>query len=197
MTAPSSADLLQRFARHGDRGAFDALVRREQGAVLRYARTVTRDAAIAEEVFQETFLAAFRSAPTFRGTSVRAWLFTILRHAAQRHGRRRSGEPAAFEELDALGAAAGWGDAPCAVLTPTPEQQALREERRRIVAAGLQKLSAADQEIVLLRDIEGLTGPEAAEVLGCTLHTAKTRLHRARLRLMAAVRATLPGGDHA
>ncbi len=172
----------------GDRDAFDALVARHHGAVNRLARTLTRSTAAADDVTQETFLSAWRHAGGFQGTgSVRGWLLTIAHHAAGRHRRLRAGEPTDPLPLEDLGLAAGYGAEPAAP-GPTPETGAAEAERRRALEAALGTLPEADREILVLRDLEGLTGPEAAEALGLTLAAMKTRLHRARLKLMAALR---------
>lgn len=154
---------------------------RHQAAVWRFARSLCRDPAVAEDVLQETFLAALRGGARFQGEgSARPWLFTIARNRAHRHFRRRAGEPADHQPLDALGVAAGWGDDPEAALD--------RARTRADLAAALERLADGDREVLLLRDLEGLTGEEAAAVLGLPLATLKTRLHRARLRLAAALR---------
>lgn len=173
------AELIRR-AGDGDRDAFADVVARHGGAVFRFLRTVA--GAAAEDVLQETFLAAWRSAAAFRGeASVRTWLFTIARHAAQRQLRRHSGEPREFESLEVLGEKAGWGD-------ENPEHLALRRESAGLVSTALAALSDGDREVLLLRDVHGLSGEEVAQVLGVTLAAMKTRLHRARLRFAAKVR---------
>lgn len=175
------ADLIAAAAR-GDRAAFETLVLRHQAAVFRFARAIARSDAEAEDVLQEAFLGAWRGAASFRGESaVRSWLFTIARNAALRHGRRRAGEPAEMEPLDILGERAGWGDA------HDPEALAIRRESRETLERALASLADDDREIVLLRDVEGLSGEETAGVLQIGLPAMKSRLHRARLRLAAAL----------
>ena len=82
-----------------------------------------------------------------------------------------------------LGLDAGWG-------SDDPEALAIAAERKEILQHALRTLSSDDQEVLTLRDIEGLRGPEAAEVLGIGERALKSRLHRARLRLAAALRKT-------
>jgi len=172
----------------GDREAFDELVAKHQSGVFRLARALTTSATLAEDVLQETFWAAWRHAGGFRGdASVRTWLFTIARNKAARAMRLHVGEPAQMSALTALGAEAGWG------ADPSPERVAEVSEQRRVLRQALDSLSEEDRAVIVLRDLEGLSGPEAAQVLELGLPTLKTRLHRARLRLMAAVRK---GGSH-
>jgi len=173
------AELIRR-AGDGDRDAFAAVVSAHGAAVFRYLKTVAGDAA--EDALQETFLAAWRSAATFRGdASVRTWLFTIARNAVNRQFRRRVGEPQDHEPLAVLGEKAGWGE-------ENPERLALRRESAGVVAAAFSRLSNGDREVLLLRDVQGLSGDEVSAILGLTLAAMKTRLHRARLRFAVKVR---------
>lgn len=179
----SSATLLARAA-EGDQSAFAAFVRREQGAVMRYARALTRSPEAAEDVLQEAFLAAYEAMATFRGaSSVRTWLLTITRHAAFRLGRKRAGEPNHFDDLQVLGQRAGWGD------PETPEGYAIRREERESLRAALARLSEADREVITLRDLEGLSTREAAAIMDLTEAGVRTRLHRARLKFIARLRS--------
>lgn len=174
---------LLRESAAGSRSSFEELVRRHQGAVWALVRRVTPSDALAEEALQEAFVAAYRGAASWTGSgSVRSWLLTLARHAAYRHVRRRSGEPPRFEELEELGAAAGWGD-------PVDLDELIDRMRDRdLVRRALGSLDPSDREILVLRDLLGHSGPETAEALGLELNAMKSRLHRARLRLAAAVR---------
>jgi len=163
----------------GERRAMTSIVEHHRDAVFRYARTLCRSEAQAEDVLQDTFIAAMRHADDFRGAgSVRGWLLTIARNRAFTAQRKRSGEPAHFEPLDALGVEAGWG------AEDALEVLARKDALRQAMAT----LDPEDQEILTLRELEGLSGPEAAEVLGLSLAAMKSRLHRARLKLAAALR---------
>lgn len=168
----------------GDRLAFDDFVRRHQASLLRFIHTLTTDAGRAEDALQETCLAIWQHAASFRGeASVKSWIFSIARHAVARQFRRGAAEPAPedHEPLDAIGAAAGWGH-------DDPETAAMRSEARETVHRALAALSADDRRLLTLRELEGLTGAQAAGVLGLSLAAEKSRLHRARLRFMAALR---------
>jgi RNA polymerase sigma-70 factor, ECF subfamily len=166
----------------GDRDAFESLVTRHQGAVFRFARTITRTREDAEDVLQETFLAAYKSAVGFRGeASVRTWLLIIARNAAFRIGRRTATSQIEDSELWDLGLRAGWGQ-------DDPESLAVKAQRRDLLQSALDSLEASSREIIVLRDLEGMSGEETARVLGVSVEGMKSRLHRARLKLAAALR---------
>jgi len=169
----------------GDDSAFERIVERYEAAVLRYVRGLTGDPDRAEDAMQETFISAWRHAGDFRGAaSARSWLLSIARNALSRTARRHAGEPANHLPLEALATEAGWGDT-------TADRLTERLDARERVEAGFRGLSADDREILILRDLEGFTGEEIADMLGIGLAAQKSRLHRARLRFMA----NLKGGD--
>lgn len=166
----------------GERSAFEALVLRHGASIRRLARAMTTDDATADDVLQEVFVSAWRAAGTFRGDgSARGWLLTMTRHAAQRTHRRRVGEPGRAESLESLACDAGWGAAPDA-----PLDRVLADRQR--LAAALDALQPDDREILVLVELEGLDIDEAAQTLGLKLNATKSRLHRARLRMVAAAR---------
>ncbi|MFN0246377.1 MAG: RNA polymerase sigma factor [Kofleriaceae bacterium] len=166
----------------GDDAAFRTLVVRYRGRVFHLALAITGDEAAAEDALQDTFLAVHRSAASFGGTAFRAWLFTIARHAAIRPRRRHVPIPVEEETLEALGEAAGWG------ADDELDENALRSR----LAGALANLAPPDREVLVLRDLEERSAQETATMLGLTVQATKSRLHRARLRLAAALR----GGDH-
>lgn len=175
---------LIRLAAGGDAGAFSEIVGRHEAAVFRFARALAANQGAAEDALQETFLAAWRGAESFRGeSSVRSWLLTIARNAVHRQYRRRVDEPKEMESLSALGSAAGWG-----MDDEDPERIALRQESRELLMRAFARLTAADREVLALRDGEQLSGEETAAALGLSVAAMKTRLHRARLRLAAGVK---------
>ena len=167
----------------GDRGAFAALVESQWAPLFRFLDGVARDRAAAEDALQDAFVSVWKNAGTFRGeASGRTWLYTVARNALHRRHRRRADRPGAAEPLDTLeelGAAAGWGD-------PSSEDRVLSalDDRDRVHRA-LRRLSGDDREVVVLLDVEELSAKEAAEALGIGLAALKSRLHRARLRLVA------------
>jgi RNA polymerase sigma-70 factor (ECF subfamily) len=167
--------LLQRSA-EGDREAFLQFMDRHQAALFRFCRSLSDRVEDAEDALQETFLAAWRHADGFRGSgSARSWLFTSARRHVYRAVRRERPEALGdTSDLEQLGVEAGWG-----------------EEGRTLanidLAEAFDRLSTVDQQVLVLRELEGFSNAEAAEILGVELAAIKSRLHRARLRLMAAV----------
>lgn len=169
----------------GDAEAFQTIVSRHQAAVFRFVTSIESDRGRAEDALQETFLSLWRHASSWRGdTPLRHWLLSIARHAVMRGHRKRAGEPDRMESLDELGERAGWG-------SEDPEGLAEQSQKREILIRALRSLGSADQEIIVLRDLEGLTGAEAAALTGVTEGGQKARLHRARLRLAGALRKEL------
>lgn len=173
--------LIERIAT-GDRAAFEALVGLWRDPLWRFLRAHTPRPSVAEEALQETFLAVWRGAASVRdAASFRSWIYALARRQAARASRRRVGEPSDTSSLDALGADAGWGsyERGAAVVRHLEDREA--------VGRALAALSDDDREVLWLVDIEDLTLAEAADALGVTIVAAKSRLHRARLRFMAAL----------
>jgi RNA polymerase sigma-70 factor (ECF subfamily) len=176
----SDATLTGRTAA-GDRAAFERLVRRHQAAVLRFCRALAHDETDAEMALQETFLTAWRAAGRFRyDTSARTWLLSIARHAIYRRHRRWADDPAPFVSLREQGRSAGWGIEDEGFVDRLLDAGAL--------AGVLASLSPEDREMLILRELEGLSPDEAAGVAGLAEGTGRNRLHRARLRLMTRLR---------
>ncbi len=167
-----------------DAEALQALIIEHGPHCLRLAKALTKDSALAEDIVQQSFLAAFRASGGLRkASSARSWLLTITRHTAYRVLKKEAHhhEPPLLD----LGVAAGWG-------SEDPEATAIAAERKLVLHAALDSLAEADREILVLRDLEQLDGAEAAQILGIGVRAMKSRLHRARLRLAVALRR---GGD--
>lgn len=181
IAAASDAELVA-LAREGNRPALDALVDRYQPTVYRYGlRMCGGDADAAEDVLQDTLLSLARSVGRFRGESaLSTWLFTVARRACLRKRRRRKSEPAAQESIEALE-----GSAADALVAPgeNPEEALAGRELHATVDAALAALKPVEREVLVLRDLQGLTAPEVARVVGVTVQAVKSRLHRARLAL--------------
>ena len=177
---PLEDDELIDHARRGDVPAYEELVRRYQRLAVRAAYVVAGGAE-AEDAVQEAFVKAYRALPRFRpGAPFRPWLLRIVTNEARnrvRSGRRR--------EALALRAAAVSGDA-----APSPETAALEEDERRAVLASVERLPAADREIIAYRYFLGLSEAEMASALDIRPGTVKSRLSRAMTRLRTEMVAT-------
>lgn len=167
----------------GSHEALAALVDEHEATVFRYAMALVHRREEAEEVLQDVFVALTRYARGFRGeASLRTWLLTVTRNSAFRRRKKTAMRAEESVDLDALGRTAGWG-------SDDPESLAIRAERREELKRALAGLGDEDREMILLRDLEGLSGRETAEMLGISVAATKSRLHRARLRLAAELRA--------
>ena len=154
-------------AREGDLDAFEDLVRAYQADVWRFAYHFTRDRSMADDVTQDAFLRAFRFLKSFRGDSkFTSWLFRIARNCAMDALRQRTGL-AAKEPPPPLG---------------PPDPQARLE-----IETALAAVSAEHREPFLLIEVFGLSYQEAADVLNVRVGTVKSRMHRARRAMMAAL----------
>jgi RNA polymerase sigma-70 factor (ECF subfamily) len=181
----SDETLIGRIAA-GDPSAFDRLVRRHQAAVYRFARAAAPDEDGALEVLRETFLAARRAASRQRGeASARPWLLSLARQAIDR--LRPGLREADLTPLRELARAAGWQSGGDGV----PEAP---EESGPAVEAAFTALPPEDREILTLCDREYFTLDEAARVTGLPDTAVRTRLHRARLRLLARLKEGARGG---
>jgi RNA polymerase sigma-70 factor, ECF subfamily len=143
------------------------------------ARWLLRNAADAEDVVQEAYLRALKYAGSYRGGDVRAWLLTIVRNTAydwlrKRHARGSS-DP--FDERVHVQPET----------EPDPERRLLRDAERRRVAQALEELPLHQREILVLREWEGLSYKEIADVMGLPIGTVMSSLSRARGRLRQAL----------
>ena len=171
---------LVRTAARGDRAAFHVLVDRHAKDMLRLARSLSRTRSDAEDIVQETFIGAFRGLSGFNGdSSVRTWLSRILmRRAAKTWHRTRHDRASVPLEIaqDTTSAAVGAGrltvnSADVAVDSKLDLQQILRS------------LGPEHREVLVLRELQGLSYAEIAELLKVPRGTVESRLHRARNEL--------------
>jgi RNA polymerase sigma-70 factor (ECF subfamily) len=191
-----SDDHLLAAARAGDQHALETLLERHQAQVYRFGMKMCRDPEDAKDVLQETLLSMARSVRDFRGaSSLSTWLYTIARSFCIKKRRRSKFAPDEERSLDSDVTAeaqhlADPGRHPDEALAGKQVEMALEQA----IAA----LEPTYREVLLLRDAEGLTAPEVAEVLGLTPQAVKSRLHRARLLVreriapLLDVKPTLP-----
>ncbi len=194
---PHDATLLDR-ARAGDRRALEELLARHQRRVYRFGLKMCRDPEDAKDVLQETLLAVARTVKDFRGaSSVSTWLYTIARSFCIKKRRRSKFAPEQEESLDAREPSVE------ARQVADPSRSAEDELAGRQIEAALEQaiagLDPMYREVLVLRDVEGLTAPEVAEVMGLTVEAVKSRLHRARVAVREALAPMLgvPGAPPA
>jgi RNA polymerase sigma-70 factor (ECF subfamily) len=179
--APTSEHDLIRRARAGDEDAFEELVVAHAGRVYGALRRFGLDAGEADEVSQEVFLRAWRGLARFEERAqFSTWLYRIAFNEAQRRLSRRESsrvEPDADRED------------PVVLVAESeelgPEAQALEHEFERSLEQALEQLPDEWRAAVVLRDIEGLSTQEAAEIVGVRQAAFKSRLHRGRMQLRA------------
>lgn len=185
---PEGDDQLLIRAQAGEMAAFEQLVSRHQGKVFGMASRMLRSDDDAAEVVQEAFLAAYRHLPEFRGESAfGSWVYRITANFALMRLRKRKvtaqveepEHPNFNERGSLLDEVADWG--------PDAEAQTLDAELRGAIDAATAALGDEYRQVFLLRDIEGLSYEEIAEVTHETVPAIKSRLHRARLALRAAI----------
>ena len=161
---------LARAAADRDEGAFEQLVRRHTSALYHGALRTTGSAQLAEEVVQDAWMSAWLHLGGFREQSaVRTWLVRIVTTKALNALRR----PSRTVALDAV---------PEALLTADdgPERQAELRERAAAVRLAVASLPPRQRQAVVLRDLEGLSYEEVAQVLDCSVASVKSALHRGR-----------------
>ncbi len=169
-------DALLAAVREGDEEALTKVLERYAPAIHRFGARMCRDPEDARDVTQETLLAAARGLHEFRGTAaLSTWLFTIARSFCIKKRRQRAGAPT---KLVSLGS-----EATEAIAAPgrPPDEVVAGRELGAILDAAIAALDPMYREVLVLRDVEGLTAPEVAGVLGIGVDAVKTRLHRARL----------------
>lgn len=169
-------------AREGDAAALQELLARVAPSVHRFGMRMCKNAHDAEDVLQDTLLAIATHLGEFQGRStLSSWAFALTRSACARRRRGLKNRPAASvdsipEQVDPA---------------PSPEESASDRQLAGALSGALDALSDDHREVVLLRDVEGLSAAEAAEVLAISVDALKSRLHRAREALREQLRPVL------
>lgn len=173
-------------SKRGDPAALDALVRKYQGRVYAFAARMCRNAEDAKDILQETFLGMVRSIREFRQESkFTTWLYRIASNACLKKRRRGVFDPTPEQELslDALMPRADSdGKRPeIADWSEDAERALLNGELTGRMEAAIDKLPREYKIVLLLRDVEGFSAEETAEMLKLSVPAVKSRLHRARV----------------
>jgi RNA polymerase sigma-70 factor (ECF subfamily) len=187
MTHPWPSDAraqLVRAAAGTDDDALARLVGEYYARVYRFGRRVCRDGFDADDAVQEAFTKLARRPDVMADRSALSWLFSVVRRACLRMLRpfwRRAqtlGEPTDADTV--------------AVDAPSPELAEERFELVRAVQSAIASLPAQYREVIILRDLEGLSGEETCKALGLELPAMKSRLHRARALLRERIQRERP-----
>jgi RNA polymerase sigma-70 factor, ECF subfamily len=194
-------ELVQRL-RDGDESAFVELIDRYGAMMLRVAQMYVRDRATAEEVVSETWEAVIKGIDRFEErSSLKTWIFRILTNRAKTRGQR-DGRMVPFSALagtdidsdepavDADRFLGPDSPTPGAWATPPvawPEERLLEKETLDVIEMTIAQLPEAQRQVILLRDVDGWTPMEVADVLGITDGNQRVLLHRARSKVRAAL----------
>lgn len=165
-------------ARAGDRVAMEAVLASVAPSIRRFALRMCKNESDADDVLQDALLDITTHLDAFEGRSnLSTWAFTLARTACGRKRRGAKNRPGESDDVLATRASGAAG----------PEEEAARREAAAAVSAALDALPDEYREVLLLRDAEGFTAPEAAAVLGVSVDALKSRLHRARAALRDAL----------
>jgi len=177
--SPTPDWMVVRAMANGDSAALDELYARHGSAVLGFLISRLSDRQLAEEVLQDVMLAAWDHAASFREESkVRTWLLAIARNRAINSQRKRRVQQVELSESfqfssDETG----------------PLEHVVKQSERDLVREGIRQLPDQYREVLTLVFYHQLTGPEAAEVIGVSVGTIKSRLHRAKEMLRRVLRS--------
>jgi RNA polymerase sigma-70 factor, ECF subfamily len=166
--------------------ATEGLVTRYGERAYRLASRITGDGQDAEEVVQDAFWTVVRKIDTFRGESAfGSWLYRIVANAAYQklRGRQSRRHDISLEEVLPLFDEAGRYVAPAADWSSRVDDPSTQVELRTALTAAIDELPAPYRVVLVLRDVEGRSHGEIADVLGLNIGVVKTRVHRARLFL--------------
>jgi len=204
-TAPPPEDAATvRGILRGDGAAFAGLVERYHGSFLRLAGALLGDAAAAEEVVQDAWMAILEGLAGFEGrSSLKSWMFRIVANRA-RTRRAREGRSVPFSRLEAgdgdgerepFDASGRWIDPPGRREEETPEGLVARAETRAVLEAAISRLPPAQRAVLTLRDVEGVDPEEICGLLGLSAGNQRVLLHRARARVRAELQGFLRGEE--
>ncbi len=179
MSDRASDQFLVDRVKAGDKQAFDLLVLKYQQRIVKLIMRYVKDQSEAQDVAQEAFLKAYRAIPKFRGDSAfYTWMYRIAINTAKNHlvaARRRPLDHAAdIAEPEEFDWHARMQD------HDSPERQAIGDELRSVVEAAIADLPDDLRTAIVLREIDGLSYDEIAQVMECPVGTVRSRIFRAR-----------------
>ncbi len=185
---PASDTAIMQQVQSGDADCFGLIVRRYQRALLRVAASRLGREDLAEEAVQETFLAAFKARHTYDSDfAFRTWLWTILLNKCKLLYARSQRRKASIPWSDAFGGDDEGQDRGPACKSPQPASQLLAKEQAQQLEQLLVRLSPSQADALRLRFFGGLSFPEIARTMRCSLGTAKNRVKWGLERLSAMI----------
>lgn len=192
MSASATDKQLVQRVQKGDRRAFDLLVLKYQQKIMSLISRYVHDGDEVQDVAQEAFVKAYRALPNFRGDSAfYTWLYRIAINTAKNHlvsrSRRPPGRDVDLDDAQFMESADQLRDA------ESPENTLFGEELRAVVNETLADLPDDLRAAVTLREFDGLSYEEIAEVMECPVGTVRSRIFRAREAIDKRVRAQLEG----
>ena len=193
MTASDTDQQLVQRAQRGDLRAFDLLVLKYQGRIAALVSRYVSDAGEVEDVTQEAFIKAYRALGNFRGDSAfYTWLYRIAANAAKNHlvaKGRRPGADATIEDAE------GFDEGGMLSESASPEALAMGGELAEVVESALNALPDELKAALMLREFDGLSYDDIADVLGCPVGTVRSRIFRAREAIDQRVKEQISGGS--
>ena len=179
MTARESDQQLVERVQQGDKKAFDLLVSKYQQRILNLVGRFVRNPNDAMDVTQEAFLKAYRALPKFRGDSAfYTWMYRIAVNTAKNYLAVQSRRPMEadqdYDEIEQIDSSGVLRD------QATPEHMLLRDEIQDTVVNAIEDLPEDLRTAIMLREVEGLSYEEIAEVMDCPIGTVRSRIFRAR-----------------
>ncbi len=188
--------------RAGEEQAFVALLARHHASMLRLAQSFVASDAVAEEVVQDTWVGVLRGIEDFAGrSSFKTWLLRILVNRARSTGVREHrslavGDIGPVVDASRFDAAGAWMSPPQHWIEDSDERM-LAEGLAERINASLSELPPRQREVVMLRDVDGLSSHEVCEVLSISEANQRVLLHRGRSRLRQELEDDLDGRDEA
>ena len=178
-------------AQRGDKRAFELLVEKYQRKLARLLSRLIRDPAEVEDVAQEAFVKAYRALPSFRGDSAfYTWLYRIGINTAKNYLVASGRRPPTSTEVNAEDAE-GYAEGELLRDINTPESLLLSKEIAGTVNAAIESLPDELRSAIQLRELEGMSYEEIAELMNCPIGTVRSRIFRAREAIAERLRPLL------
>ena len=197
--------------RQRDETAFATLVERYHGQLLRYAQSFVSNQAVAEEVAQETWMAVLKGIDRFEGrSSLKTWIFRIFQNIAKTKGKREH-RYISFADISNHTGQEGdggidpdmfhtsghltdhWVIPPTTWEEHTPERLLVSKQSLKQIEKAIQALPSNQQQVIVLRDVEGIDAQEVCQLLNISASNQRVLLHRARVKVRQALNQYLRG----